>query len=117
DLRNYGFSSGDRPILEALKQGATLRELELLHGDPRTAQTIVYTLASCGVISFTQITLPRAPTQNEPTMSRVPTPRSPTVGGHTPVARSSRQVDVESEPAGFELEQQVTVPRARGTAD
>ncbi|HET7499656.1 MAG TPA: DUF4388 domain-containing protein [Kofleriaceae bacterium] len=49
DLPRYGFEPGAQPVLEALKLGTSLPELEASHReiDPRFAQAIIYALVSC----------------------------------------------------------------------
>jgi hypothetical protein len=49
ELVQYGMTTSERPILEALRNGTTLPELEAKHRDvdPRSVQSIIYALVSC----------------------------------------------------------------------
>ena len=49
DLTQFGLTSSELPILEALRKGTTLPELEALHRelDPRSVQSVIYALVSC----------------------------------------------------------------------
>ena len=49
-LSKYELTTAELPIIEALKTGTNLPELEATHReiDPRTAQAVVYALACCG---------------------------------------------------------------------
>ncbi len=102
-LAPFGFTEDEEPILEALRAGTSVAELESARRDldPRNIQAVLYALASCGlversgggdVIAAREVaaapTVSRVPTPREPTVSRVPTPREPTVS--TPIATSAR---------------------------
>ena len=96
-LYRFGFTDDERPILHALRAGTSLPELETLREiDPRTAQAVLYALASCETV--TRLAVPRAPTPpaimrapTAPIVGRTPTPpvtgRSPTPPGSVAVAR------------------------------
>jgi hypothetical protein len=62
ELPRFGFEPGAHPVIEALKLGTSLPELEASHRelDPRFAQAIIYALVSCTacVISPRAITAP-----------------------------------------------------------
>ena len=50
-LDYFGLTDAEKPILEALRTGTSLAELEVQHRelDPRTVQAVVYSLVSCSV--------------------------------------------------------------------
>ena len=50
ELPRFGFTDAERPILEALRSGTSVAELEAKHRelDPRVIAAVVYTLACCG---------------------------------------------------------------------
>lgn len=52
DLPKFGFDASAKPILDALRRGTTVAELELSHRelDPRMIAACVYTLACCAAI-------------------------------------------------------------------
>ena len=49
ELPRFGFESSAQPVLDALRSGTSLPELEAAHRelDPRFAQAIIYSLVSC----------------------------------------------------------------------
>src|SRR5262245_48287112 len=80
ELPRYGFEPAAHPVLEALKLGTSLPELEASHRelDPRFAQAIIYALVSC-----TACVIPPR-TATPPTASRAQTPRNLTSRNVTP---------------------------------
>lgn len=90
ELARFELSDAERPIVDALREGASLPEIEARHRDldPRMAQAVVYALVSCGAVAPVDAgmltataspTLSRVPTPHEPTVTRAPTPREPTM--------------------------------------
>lgn len=108
ELRKFGLTSVERPILEALHGGTTLPEFEAKHRDvdPRSVQTVVYSLVSCFACDATQpdapgqAAVPFKPVAPRPSASAVdgivikPSPRVPpdarVARTSTPPATSSR---------------------------
>lgn len=86
-LARFELGSTEQPIVDALREGTSLPELEATRriDDPRMAQAVLYALAACGALAHVEslpmvsATLSRAPTPREPTISRVPTRRDPTM--------------------------------------
>jgi hypothetical protein len=58
ELPRFGFEPGAHPVLEALRFGTSLPELDASHReiDPRLAQEIIYALVSCNACSILQRT-------------------------------------------------------------
>jgi hypothetical protein len=83
ELPRYGFTRTERPVLEALRRGTSLQELEANQRelDPRVAQSVIYALASCDALmpaeslaSGSGVSLPLvARTEAPPPPSRAPT--------------------------------------------
>lgn len=48
DLPQYGFTEAERPVLERLRAGITLEEIDGCGVEPRVARAMVYALVSCG---------------------------------------------------------------------
>jgi tetratricopeptide (TPR) repeat protein len=50
DLPRFGFGDAEKPVLEALRGGTTVAELEARRRelDPRMISAVIYTLATCG---------------------------------------------------------------------
>jgi tetratricopeptide (TPR) repeat protein len=74
ELHRFGFCDGEWPILAALREGASLPELEARHRDidPRAMRAAIYALVACGtarVVSMgrapTPLNLPRTKTNPE----------------------------------------------------
>lgn len=82
EVHRYGLTDSERPIIDALRSGASLADLEARHReiDPRTMQSVVYALASCKAVTAIPRTItPRAPsvprTQTKPWTGRASTER------------------------------------------
>lgn len=62
ELHRYGFCDGEWPLLAALRDGATLPELEARHReiDPRTMRAAIHALAACGAVRV--LAIGRTPT-------------------------------------------------------
>jgi hypothetical protein len=109
DIPAFGFTDLEKPVVKALRGGASLPELEAMHRevDPRTLHAVVYALATCGAV--TCVTVARTPTpatvsfrargSTNPGVGRTPTPttqripaisRTPSPGGRTPTPNTQR---------------------------
>jgi len=84
ELPRFGFEHGAQPVLEALKLGTSLPELEASHRelDPRLAQAVIYALVSCSACVIPQ----RTQTAAQP-VARAATPRNVTARASTRVGR------------------------------
>jgi tetratricopeptide (TPR) repeat protein len=51
DLRQFGFTDAERPVIEALRGGAGLAALETPDREQRMVRAVVYALASCGAVT------------------------------------------------------------------
>ncbi len=80
ELARFELGDAEQPVVEALREGTSLPELEAMHRelDPRMIQAVLVALAACDAIVQSDLA-GRVPTPREPTMTRVPTPRQPTM--------------------------------------
>lgn len=89
DLARFELGDAEQPVLEALREGTSIPELEAMHRelDPRMTLAVLVALAACDTIIHAELltrvptpqdaSLARTPTPREPTLTRVPTPRQP----------------------------------------
>jgi Tetratricopeptide repeat len=82
ELSRFGFEPNAQPVIDALKLGTSLPELEASHRelDPRFAQAIIYALVSCTACVI------QSRTQTTPSAPRNVTPRYVTGRTATPTA-------------------------------
>ena len=73
DLPKFGFTELERPIVDALRTGTSVAELEAKHRDldPRVIAAAIYTLACCGACADSGGKLARAPSA-PPTLDELP---------------------------------------------
>jgi hypothetical protein len=78
ELPRYGFARTERPVLEALRRGTSLPELEANQRDldPRVAQAVIYALASCDALMVAE-SLASGSGALPPMVGRTPTPQAP----------------------------------------
>src|SRR6185436_2599098 len=97
ELRSFGFTDAEQPILDALRAGISLAELEARYRDldPRIARAVIYSLVSCSLCTASAAAPPTAYSQAR-TGRDVFVPRGPTVGSSPPGARA---VTASPEPA------------------
>jgi hypothetical protein len=98
ELSRFGFDANAEPVLEALKVGTSLPELEASHRevDPRTAQAIIYSLVSCMacVIPPRTATQARAPAAGRRITQPIKSPAART-GTREPATSRTTQSDAE----------------------
>jgi hypothetical protein len=82
ELPRFGFEPSAHPVIEALKVGTSLPELEASHRelDPRFAQAIIYALVSCAACVISSRTASATLATPTPTPALSPAPARPSVG-------------------------------------
>ncbi|HWO21719.1 MAG TPA: hypothetical protein VNO30_23275, partial [Kofleriaceae bacterium] len=134
ELPRYGFTLVERPVIEALRRGTSLLELEANQRDldPRVARAVLYALVSCDALmpaeqigrgsgAMAPIVDPaRAPTLLVPALTPAPAPavaRAQTaLGGQTVRPPSLPQQQPPSPPsdaAAAKLQPRTSPPRAK----
>jgi hypothetical protein len=101
EMHQYGFCDGEWSIIAALREGASLPELEARHReiDPRAMQAAIYALVACGTARV--VTQSRVPTA--PNIPRTKT--NPELAAEA-AERAQRALDIEQvETAVLELKQ------------
>lgn len=106
DVSRYGFTRTERPVLEALRRGTSLPELEANQRDldPRIAQAVIYALACCDAVvalephavaaaAVAAVAVPRGPVLPEPRGPVLPEPTPPTPRGSTRMPRLPRYTE------------------------
>jgi len=121
DLARFELGEAEQPVLDALREGTSLPELEATHRelDPRMTLAVLVALAACGAITHAELltrvptpqdaSLSRVPTPREPTLTRVPTPREPTMSAVPILIGDDPEITPTRRPAGT---RPPTVPRA-----
>lgn len=91
DLARFELGEAEQPVIDALRDGTSIPELEATHRelDPRMTLAVLVALAACDSIIHAELltrvptpqdtSLARAPTPREPTLTRVPTQRQPSM--------------------------------------
>ena len=91
DLARFELGDAEQVVIDALREGTSVPELEATHRelDPRMTLAVMVALAACDAIVHADLltrvptpqdaSLSRTPTPREPTLTRVPTPREPTM--------------------------------------
>ena len=63
DLPKFNFCDGEEPLLDALREGVSIPELEARHRDldPRTMRAAIYALVACGAVHVIATSRPSTP--------------------------------------------------------
>jgi uncharacterized protein DUF4388 len=103
ELPRYGFEAAAQPVLDALRFGTSLPELEASNRDvdPRFAQAIIYALVSCTACVIPQRTATQtARAMTPPTGARALTPRNVTARATSRELRAGTANPDSRPPAG-----------------
>ena len=121
-LSKFDLTDVEQPVIEALRDGTSIPELEAAHRelDPRMLLSVLCALGACDAIVPAELTsrvptpqhasLARTPTPREPTLTRVPTPRQPTLTCVPMLIREDPEVEQLAVPRV--ITRAPTVPRA-----
>lgn len=70
DVPQFGFGEDEQPVLDALKHGANLTEIETPDIEQRMARAVIYSLVCCGLCHAEPVA--RAPSYRPPTRRQAP---------------------------------------------
>jgi hypothetical protein len=96
DLPRFELGEAASPVIDALHHSTTLPELEATHRelDPRMVLAVMVSLASCDAIVPAELTS-RAPTPQDMSLARTPTPRRPTTTEEPAYESARLEIPVE----------------------
>ena len=87
DLPQFGFTDVEQPVIERLRDGGTLADIEAFAAsfvDERTVRAVVYALAVCGVCELAPPAEPRSKTPSRVAAPPVPPPPVPRIAPPAP---------------------------------